>query len=57
MHRVVKERVHFACNICWMNVETEGARKNYERSYTGEEIGRDGRRECGRYGKRIMRVM
>ena len=50
MHRVAEERVRFACSICWMNVETEGPRKNHERTCTGGEIGRDGRRECGRCG-------
>ena len=50
MHRVTEERVRFACSICGMNVETEGARKNHERSYTDGEIERDGRRECGRCG-------
>ena len=33
-------------------METEGARKNHKRSCTGGEIGRDGRRECGRCGAR-----
>ena len=50
MHRVPNERVRFACSICGMNVETEGVRKNHERSCMGGEIGRDGRHECGRCG-------
>ena len=53
MHRVAEERVRFACSTCGMNVETEGARKNHERSCTGGEIERDGRRECGRCGATI----
>ena len=55
MHRVTEERVRFACSICGMNVETEGARKNHEKSCTGEEIGWDGRRECGRCGTWIAK--
>ena len=48
MHGVAKERVRFACSICGMNVETEGARKNHERSCTGGEIEADEKSEFGR---------
>ena len=46
LYRVAEERKRFACSICGMNVETEGARKNNEKSCTGEEIERDARRKC-----------
>ena len=51
LHRVAKDRVRFVCSIYVMNVEAEGARKTNERSCTGGEIVRDGRRECGTCGK------
>ena len=55
MHKVADGRGRFACSICGMNVKTEGARKNHERSCTGGETGRNGRRECGRCGKWITK--
>lgn len=48
MHRAAPERMRFECDKCGMNVETEGAKKNHEKTCGGG--GRVGRmRECGRW--------
>ena len=43
MHRVVEERVRFECSECGRECDTQGARKNHERTCGG---GMSGRREC-----------
>ena len=49
MHRVAEERVKFACRRCGKEFESEGNRKNHEKTCTGGEYEDDrGRRQCGK---------
>ena len=54
MHRAPDERVTFECERCGVSLETEGAKKNHEKSCMGGGV-RDNRRECGRCGTWITK--
>ena len=49
MHRAPQERVRFECERCGVNVETEGAKANHERTCLGGRV-EGNRRECASCG-------
>jgi hypothetical protein len=54
IHRAPEERVRFECSNCGVNVETEGAKVNHERTCLGGRVEAN-RRECVRCGTWITK--
>ena len=52
---MAEERMRFKCGKCEKVLETEGARRNYDRMCMGERLREDGRTEC-RCGKVVSRA-